>query len=94
MCTMRSFPYLIDHCIEWARAKFFDVFVHPSRVLTEFATNPDKAAQSYKAKMKNELPELLTQAPFLIAYLQLLEHHTLKEYITLAIWLYQEFFDT
>ena len=29
MCTLRSFPSLVDHCIEWARALFTDLFVAP-----------------------------------------------------------------
>eukprot|EP00944_MAST-04C_sp_MAST-4C-sp1_P014587 g14587.t1 len=29
MCTLRNFPSLIDHCIEWARAQFTDLFVKP-----------------------------------------------------------------
>jgi hypothetical protein len=24
-CTLRNFPHLIDHCIEWARDKFAEV---------------------------------------------------------------------
>lgn len=30
MCTLRNFPNLIEHCIEWARAKFTDYFVVPA----------------------------------------------------------------
>ena len=26
MCTLRNFPHLIDHCIEWARDKFAELF--------------------------------------------------------------------
>ena len=26
MCTLRSFPNLIEHCIEWGRAKFEETF--------------------------------------------------------------------
>lgn len=29
MCTLRNFPSLIEHCIEWARAQFTDMFVAP-----------------------------------------------------------------
>ncbi|CAM9728043.1 unnamed protein product [Scytosiphon promiscuus] len=29
MCTLRNFPSLIEHCIEWARAQFEDLFVGP-----------------------------------------------------------------
>ena len=34
MCTLRNFPHLIDHCIEWARAKF-EVFDWPSLLADE-----------------------------------------------------------
>ncbi len=40
---MRSFPYLINHCIEWGRAKFFETFVKPSEFLVEFKKDPEKA---------------------------------------------------
>jgi ubiquitin-activating enzyme E1 len=32
MCTLRNFPHLIEHCIEWALAKFSDYFVDPAKV--------------------------------------------------------------
>ena len=31
MCTLRNFPHLIDHCIEWARAQFEDLFADPAQ---------------------------------------------------------------
>ena len=31
MCTLRNFPHLIEHCIEWSRAMFEDLFVSPAR---------------------------------------------------------------
>ena len=31
MCTLRNFPHLIDHCIEWARAQFEDQFGDPAQ---------------------------------------------------------------
>eukprot|EP01107_Rhizomastix_libera_P017953 TRINITY_DN888_c0_g1_i4.p1 TRINITY_DN888_c0_g1~~TRINITY_DN888_c0_g1_i4.p1 ORF type:complete len:818 (-),score=277.81 TRINITY_DN888_c0_g1_i4:3485-5938(-) len=31
MCTLRNFPHLIDHCIEWARAQFTDLFDVPAK---------------------------------------------------------------
>lgn len=48
MCTLRSFPYLIDHCIEWARSKFYDLFVKPSNFLVEFSQDPEQAEQTFK----------------------------------------------
>jgi len=36
MCTLRNFPHLIDHCIEWARAQFEDLFVSPAQAAIKF----------------------------------------------------------
>lgn len=41
MCTLRNFPYLIDHCIEWGRAQFTDVFDSPVRDAAQFLENHD-----------------------------------------------------
>jgi len=41
MCTLRNFPYLIDHCIEWGRAQFTDVFDSPVRDAAQFLENQD-----------------------------------------------------
>jgi len=41
MCTLRNFPYLIDHCIEWGRAQFTDVFDSNVRDTVQFLENQD-----------------------------------------------------
>lgn len=33
MCTLRSFPNLIEHCIEWGRGQFTDLFQQPYTVV-------------------------------------------------------------
>lgn len=40
MCTLRNFPSLIDHCIEWARAQFTDRFVQPATDAAKFMSDP------------------------------------------------------
>jgi len=40
MCTLRNFPHLIEHCIEWARAQFNDLFVDPVKDFNIFTKNP------------------------------------------------------
>jgi len=58
MCTLRNFPYLISHCIEWARSKFFEVFVKPSEFLCEFKANSEKTKEKIKRRMKEEMSEM------------------------------------
>jgi len=41
MCTLRNFPHLIDHCIEWSRDQFAAIFVKPVQRAKVFAEDPD-----------------------------------------------------
>jgi ubiquitin-activating enzyme E1 len=74
MCTLRNFPNLINHCVEWARAMFTDMFEAPFHVAAEYAADKDtwlkrvadEAAGSPAAKkMKvKELRALLEMVEF------------------------------
>ncbi|CAM9696526.1 unnamed protein product [Ascophyllum nodosum] len=48
MCTLRNFPSLIEHCIEWARAQFEDMFVGPFAEAKKFCD--DKEAYLKKVR--------------------------------------------
>ena len=48
VCTLRSFPYLIDHVIEWARDEFFGIFVQTSKFLKDHFENPEKSILNIK----------------------------------------------
>jgi len=39
MCTLRNFPSLIEHCIEWARAQFNDMFVDSAAAAKKFISD-------------------------------------------------------
>ncbi len=60
-CTIRSFPYLIDHCIEWAREKFADIFEKSSQVFSEFKKDPAKAKEKMQEQMRHDLNRLVAQ---------------------------------
>eukprot|EP00667_Euglena_gracilis_P001163 EG_transcript_1163 len=49
MCTLRNFPHIIDHCIEWARAQFEDLFVSPVRQAENFLDNPKQFLDKERA---------------------------------------------
>ena len=40
MCTLRNFPHLTDHCIEWARDQFELLFVKLGKSLEAYALDP------------------------------------------------------
>jgi len=41
MCTLRNFPHLIDHCIEWARAQFTEMFEDPAKDVAKLIADPN-----------------------------------------------------
>ncbi|KAL8577432.1 hypothetical protein ACOMHN_048067 [Nucella lapillus] len=50
-CTVKSFPANIEHCIQWARDKFEELFVHQPNLFNKFlASNADINAVVHKLK--------------------------------------------
>jgi ubiquitin-activating enzyme E1 len=89
MCTMRSFPYLIDHCIEWARAKFFDLFVQVSKFLKEFFSDPIKGTEKFKKEVKTNISATKELCENLVHFLPLLENPRPEAYVKFARDFYQ-----
>ncbi len=52
MCTLHNFPHLIDHCIEWARAKVTDLFVSPASQLQQFLEDPEGFTSGLETKFE------------------------------------------
>lgn len=50
MCTLRNFPSEIEHCIEWARAQFTDLFSSSAQEAVNFSKNPTGWIQDLKNK--------------------------------------------
>ena len=40
-CTLKSFPYKIEHCIEWGKSIFSDFFISRIRQLKQFLEEPE-----------------------------------------------------
>ncbi|CCW69378.1 unnamed protein product [Phytomonas sp. Hart1] len=51
MCTLRNFPYIYDHCIEWARAQLDDLFVSPINAARQIMEEPE----AFIARIKEEV---------------------------------------
>ena len=66
MCTLRNYPYLIDHTIEWSRDYFHKLFVDGSADLGNFVKDP-------KGYIANEVKEAGNQAGSLKDKLQFLD---------------------
>ena len=50
MCTLRNFPNLINHCVEWARSMFTDMFEAPFKSAIMFTRDQ----KSYVERMRTE----------------------------------------
>eukprot|EP00331_Platyophrya_macrostoma_P003908 CAMPEP_0176411352 /NCGR_PEP_ID=MMETSP0127-20121128/3561_1 /TAXON_ID=938130 /ORGANISM="Platyophrya macrostoma, Strain WH" /LENGTH=1184 /DNA_ID=CAMNT_0017790943 /DNA_START=110 /DNA_END=3664 /DNA_ORIENTATION=+ len=56
MCTLRNFPYIYDHCIEWARAQFDDLYVSPVQQSALLIEDPT----GFAAKLRGEISKAET----------------------------------
>lgn len=61
MCTLRNFPNLIEHTIEWARDNFAGLFTIPAQQAEEYLRNPREFAartsKNHSEYDKNEIVE-------------------------------------
>ena len=62
MCTLRNFPHLIEHCIEWSRSLFEDLFVSPARQAAVFLDNPAAFVAKIRAATIEQPPSGLLAA--------------------------------
>lgn len=72
MCTLRNFPSLIDHCIEWSRSLFNDWFVEPCKAVNAFSESKDNYIKDVN-KLCFEETNAGTKANNIQKYLELLK---------------------
>ena len=63
MCTLKNFPYLIEHCIQWARDMFEGMFVRAPQDFMQYKQNPEKYKQLGEGD-RNLLTEVVTNVNF------------------------------
>lgn len=61
LCTLKDFPYMIEHCIQWARELFEGMFVSSPKKYNNFVKNPDKI----KEMTPSDVTELYDDIMFL-----------------------------
>jgi len=101
MCTLRNFPHLIDHCIEWARAKFEDLFVSPAQAAEKFSKDPADFVKKMKASTiqladkgprATALGNALNDLPLLKTTLATAENATMVDCVRLAFEVFHKLF--
>ena len=93
MCTLRNFPHLIDHCIEWARAQFEDLFVSPAEAAGKFLSDPgafikktrrETLELADKGPRSSAISKAIDSLPLLIATLELAAGATIEGCVSMA----------
>ena len=52
LCTLKMFPYEIEHCIEWSRDKFMELFNKSMEDFNDLLRNPTKFQKELKNKTR------------------------------------------
>lgn len=63
MCTLKNFPYMIEHCIQWARDMFEGLFVRAPQDFMQYKANPQKYTSLTEAD-RNQLTEVVHNVNF------------------------------
>ena len=89
MCTLRNFPNQIEHCIEWGKNKFGELFNERPSELRSFLT--DKEAYINKVKKNNIGNQLLKELKKLKQILELKDFEDCVGYMKQRFWEDYEF---
>lgn len=93
LCTLKNFPYQIEHTIQWARDYFEGTFGEPSAELVNFINNRENFLAELK-KQNRQNPTTLRQK--LESIKKLFNAHSKKSYevcVELAIDIFQDVFN-
>ena len=81
MCTLRHFPNVIEHTIEWARDNFAGLFTIPAQQADEYMRDPEKfAVRVSKCTSVIDKKELITNVK------QILGASRPKHFLDCIIW--------
>jgi len=58
MCTIKYFPYMIEHCIQWARNLFEGIFVNAPKNYIRYKNNPDEIKKLTPSELKEIVDDI------------------------------------
>ena len=83
LCTLKNFPYLLDHCIQWARNHFEGVFAAGPAECNQFLTK----GKSYLDEIENENEnqyDLRNKLSAIVGTLKCLQNANTKQCVEMA----------
>jgi len=81
-CTLRNFPYLIVHCIEWAKPRFVDLFEFMPKQVNALTSNPSKF---FEGLSKERIEDQITQLKDILAVMTVAKQRTIYSCVQLAL---------
>lgn len=90
MCTLRNYPTLIDHCIEWARDNFNGFFIEIIKNVKSFIENKEKFYQNLEKESIARLQ--IEKLNKIIRYVNIILTNDFKECLKIAIEEYNEIY--
>ncbi|CAD7933453.1 unnamed protein product [Amoebophrya sp. A120] len=78
MCTLRNFPHLPDHCIEWARDLFEMVLVKTVKQLAKCIEDVDSFVEEANLEATTDVAQSLFEARILLSFVTAIESPSLK----------------
>lgn len=92
MCTLRNYPYLLDHTIEWARDYFQALFCNGSADFKNLVKDPKGYVDQCIAESKNQAGSILDKFTFLSKFLISWPDITTQNLINVGRQLFQDIF--
>eukprot|EP00497_Spongosphaera_streptacantha_P001969 TRINITY_DN253_c0_g2_i2.p1 TRINITY_DN253_c0_g2~~TRINITY_DN253_c0_g2_i2.p1 ORF type:complete len:1002 (-),score=276.19 TRINITY_DN253_c0_g2_i2:89-3094(-) len=81
MCTLRNFPNAIEHCIEWARAEFSDLFSTGAQEVNTYLADTEK----FLAELANDsAKEQVEKLAALVDWIKAAQNPSIAECIKIA----------
>lgn len=92
MCTLRNYPYLLDHTIEWARDYFQGLFAAGTADFAALIKNPVDYIKQTIAESKNQAGSILDKFTFLSKFTISWPNPSTKALVAFARQIFQDIF--
>ena len=93
LCTLKNFPYQIEHTIQWARDYFEGTFADPSGDLNNFYTSRQNFIEALKKQHRQNPTTLRIKLEILKKLYLANEKRSYEECVKLAIDIFQDVFN-
>jgi ubiquitin-activating enzyme E1 len=92
LCTLRNYPYLIDHTIEWGRNYFHTFFGEGSADVLKFVLDPKGYIEQTVKESKQQAGSLKERLEIISKYMMVWPNPSVEKLVALARQLFQDVF--